>query len=59
MEKIARLEGETPIISWKGDLNKSNRSSYSNLHYELFQTSLGALLRNRELDKKIMVGLER
>ena len=59
MEKIARLERETPIISWKGDLNKSNHSSYSNLHYELFQTSLGALLRNRELDKKIMVGSER
>ena len=59
MEKIVGLEGETPITSWKGDLNKSSRSSYSNLYYELFQTSLRALLRNRELDKKILVGSER
>ena len=59
LEKTTWLEGETPFIGWKGNLNQSSCPSYSYLHYELFQTSFGSLLRNGESNMKILVGSER
>ena len=59
LEKIIGVEGKTPFTSWKGDSNQSSCSGYSNLHHELLQTPSRALFRNREPNKKVLVGAKK